>query len=473
MQQIPVRALFALAALPALAWSQGSGLTDGQLVLLDPGLNGSSSSDGGIALVDPVSGAFTKPYAFAATSTRPDGICYDPFRDRLVFVAQLVGSAGLELLAGDAYGNAVPLGFPNLNFQALAPTGDGRIYCRADTAPSDAIRILDAQNQVTFLEDGNGAPFTIPNNSAWGHLEYDAGTHSLLLASQGFVAPCGITSAVTVRRYDLSPDGRDVVGETCIQFDVDPGASQTAVGLTRIDAGSFLLTVDTNTGLAKPRMLRLQVQPLSIVPFASSEYFSAGATNAGAYSSLRGEAVVYDTFVDVLRAFAPGASGEGVVVTAQGPISESSGGSGQTATLIEVRGAPQPTLSAFGDDLISVASGGTQLLLVDLGPQAANQVQWMLGSVSGTAPGLPLGGVTLPLAFDAYATFLLSNPNTPPLTNSLSLLDGSGQALASFSAPGPLAPTLVGVTVWHAAVVLSPALEVSAVTNAVSATFVP
>ncbi|MEO0651604.1 MAG: hypothetical protein AAFZ65_13090 [Planctomycetota bacterium] len=472
MQSKFVSSLFALPLLASFAAGQGSGLTNGQLVLFDPALNGSSSLDGGIAIVDPLSGAFTKPYSFFATPQRQDGICYDPFRDALIFVAFETIDDNRELLAGDAFGNATPLGISGLNCQAFAPTGDGRIYLRVEAAPSNGIRILDAQNQVSLLEDGNGAPFTIPNNNAWGHMEYDAGTNSLILAHQGVVAPCGITSAVTVRRYDLSPDGKDVVGESCVQFDVDPGLAQSVVGLSRISSNSLLMTVDTNSSEAKPRMLRVQVDPLQIDAWAVNDYFGAAATNAGAYSSLRSSAVIYDTSSDILRAFNFGAVGEGLVVTNQGPIGLS-GGTGQVASLIEITDAPTPKLVSLGQNLISVTAGGFQILELDLGPGNAGNLYWMLGSATGTSPGVPLGVGVLPLVFDAYTNFLIVNPNSSPLPNSLGALDASGRATPNVVASAPLPAALVGSSLWHAAIILNGSFQLVDVTTSVPVNFVP
>ena len=85
---------------------------------------------------------------------------------------------------------------------------------------------------------------------------------------------------------------------------------------------------------------------------------------------------------------------------------------------------------------VSVAAGGAQELVLDAGASHGGELAWLVGSASGTTPGLPLApGVTLPLVVDGYLLLTLGSPNTPPLTGSLANLDGAGQGLASFALP--------------------------------------
>ncbi len=114
-----------------------------------------------------------------------------------------------------------------------------------------------------------------------------------------------------------------------------------------------------------------------------------------------------------------------------------------------------PELLAF-DGVASIAEGGVQELLLDATQSNAGGLYLVLGSASGTSPGLPLGVGTLPLNFDAYSSFSLSHPNQGPLQASLGLLDGQGRALARFGIPaGMLNPNLVGLGLNHAFVVLA------------------
>jgi hypothetical protein len=103
---------------------------------------------------------------------------------------------------------------------------------------------------------------------------------------------------------------------------------------------------------------------------------------------------------------------------------------------------------------LSLAAGGTQTMLLNAGPAQALRLFLLLGSSSGTSPGLPVDGVVLPLVIpDPYFTFTLSNPNTPPLGNSFGTLTATGQSIASFVVPAGSSPTFAGVTLNHAYVV--------------------
>lgn len=105
-------------------------------------------------------------------------------------------------------------------------------------------------------------------------------------------------------------------------------------------------------------------------------------------------------------------------------------------------------------DSLSVAAGGAQQWTLRAGAAHANRLYLILGSFSGTYPGIPFGTVTIPLNLDAYFNVTLTSPNAPPLAGSLGLLDAQGAGAASFSlAPGAPA-SLVGLEACHALTVL-------------------
>lgn len=104
---------------------------------------------------------------------------------------------------------------------------------------------------------------------------------------------------------------------------------------------------------------------------------------------------------------------------------------------------------------ISLSAGGTQSLVVNAPPSVAGQPYLLLGSLTGTAPGIPLDGLVIPLNVDGYTIATLLAPNAPPLAGSFGLLGPNGDALASFTLPPGAAPQLAGFTVAHAYVVFS------------------
>lgn len=120
---------------------------------------------------------------------------------------------------------------------------------------------------------------------------------------------------------------------------------------------------------------------------------------------------------------------------------------------------------------MSLAAGGTQTLSLDSGASAANRFYIVLGSLTGTSPGIPLGpGLELPTVFDAYWSLTLTQPNQPPLGNSFNLLDGSGQNTMTFTLPPGTNPALSGFTFYHAYVLLDP---IDCTSNAVSLLMLP
>lgn len=105
--------------------------------------------------------------------------------------------------------------------------------------------------------------------------------------------------------------------------------------------------------------------------------------------------------------------------------------------------------------VVSASEGGVQTFALDAGASNGNSIYVLLGSLSGTSPGLPLDGVVLPLVADAYTLFTLNGP-APLLSGSVGLLDANGEGTAAFQLPPNAAlPGLVGKVVHHAYVVFA------------------
>jgi len=105
---------------------------------------------------------------------------------------------------------------------------------------------------------------------------------------------------------------------------------------------------------------------------------------------------------------------------------------------------------------LSLAAGGVQTLTARAGATHRGMPYLILGSVSGTYPGMPVGDVVLPLNKDGYTVRTLNHPD-PPLSSSVGLLDELGAATAAFTLPPGGWPVLAGRTVHHACVVFDPA----------------
>lgn len=118
--------------------------------------------------------------------------------------------------------------------------------------------------------------------------------------------------------------------------------------------------------------------------------------------------------------------------------------------------------------------GDAQTLHLDCGPAHAGHFALVLGSVSGTSPGLTIAGHFLPLAVDPYFTYTLGAPAAGPLVPGLVHLDAQGRGSLGFFVPplpSDLANMLLGVTIHHAALVLAPTGKLKLATDAVPLTF--
>ncbi len=118
-------------------------------------------------------------------------------------------------------------------------------------------------------------------------------------------------------------------------------------------------------------------------------------------------------------------------------------------------GAPDCSLGA-DSFLVSLAEGSFVNLSLDAGPAYSGRPFWLLGTTAGTEPGLPLQSFVLPLNYDGPGGYLwqtLVSPNSPPLSNSMGILDANGHSQSVFLAPAGSDPALAGLTLHHAYVV--------------------
>jgi hypothetical protein len=97
-----------------------------------------------------------------------------------------------------------------------------------------------------------------------------------------------------------------------------------------------------------------------------------------------------------------------------------------------------------------------------------------VGSASGTAPGITVAGVALPLNPDPYLVSTIALANQGPFVATLGALDADGRAAAALVLPSGAGPTLVGLELHHAAGLFAPpAFGLVTATDPARLAFVP
>jgi hypothetical protein len=113
-----------------------------------------------------------------------------------------------------------------------------------------------------------------------------------------------------------------------------------------------------------------------------------------------------------------------------------------------------------------------QKLFLRAGPRWAGAPYVVLGSLSGTAPGLELGpGLVLPLNFDAYTSMTLAL--SAPIDDAFDVLKLNGERTAAFETPTGLPPSMSGLVLHHAFVAIDPLTFELHVSNSVPLRLVP
>ena len=125
------------------------------------------------------------------------------------------------------------------------------------------------------------------------------------------------------------------------------------------------------------------------------------------------------------------------------------GTGGVVVDTFAMRSYPAESLTADSTTL-SVSAGGVQTFSLDAGLANANRAYVLVGSLSGTEPGIPIGTTELPLVFDGYTTHSIWHANQGVFGNTWGLLDGSGRSQATLSLPPGLPPAFAGLTAYHA-----------------------
>lgn len=100
---------------------------------------------------------------------------------------------------------------------------------------------------------------------------------------------------------------------------------------------------------------------------------------------------------------------------------------------------------------ISISAGGVQDLYLDPGTSHAGEFYLLLGTHSGTAPGIAAGELNLPLNLDEYLLYSLNCPTCPPFKWNFQTVAADGTARVRVTIPpNALGPAQVGVEFHHA-----------------------
>lgn len=117
---------------------------------------------------------------------------------------------------------------------------------------------------------------------------------------------------------------------------------------------------------------------------------------------------------------------------------------------------------------MQATAGGVQKLAVNAGATHAGRYYYMLGSISGTTPGISLGGVPMALIPDSYFQFMLNYPNLI-VANSLGILDPAGKGEGTLFVPAGVPAPFSNITLYHAYFVYDvPSGSVKMASNTVS-----
>src|SRR5262245_2101631 len=445
-------ALLGLACLAGAAVAQGGGFVAGDMFLYNAYAQGQGPADGALLRCDPLTGTTTTFVDLYESLNQVGCAVFDPYRQRVLFSASLAAGEPFRLWFVDGHGVLQDSGVGVARFQSMAPTGDGRVFLRdLNAADGVPLKWLDASGKLHWLLAEGGYVYAVENNPKMptGGMIYDAGTNSLFLAS---IYKCsgGDAAATHIRRLPLTPDGRVIDSQvTCVEYQVTyEVAWEVPAGWSRLPSGALLHGVDTNSNFKLPRMLAIDPATLTIMPFASNgPYEGAATTNAVCWSSALGKAVLLDSWVDVLRAFAQDETGTGTVITPSIPLS-TVGPVEPTPAMFEVPFDPCAG-GWIGYGAGVPGAGGLVPSLIGKGcpaPSAAISIE--LGSAGGgasallfvgTAKGtLPLKGAVLNLA-DAAIVLHLSLGGVP---------GAAGARALTLPATLPADPTLSGLSVF-------------------------
>lgn len=134
----------------------------------------------------------------------------------------------------------------------------------------------------------------------------------------------------------------------------------------------------------------------------------------------------------------------------------------------------QPMPFFASDFLVRLSLPQQPVLTIDMGPAFAQHDYRILGSITGLSPKTPFGGVLVPLVVDRYLRHTSAASTNALLSAPTGQLDGAGRAQVSFTpTQALLSAGYLGLTFYHAAVILDAQGQAVAASNPLPVTMVP
>jgi glucose/arabinose dehydrogenase len=418
--------------------------------------------------------------------------------------------------------------FSNHNGGHLAFGADGYLYIGYGDGGSANDPQCNAQKNTTWLGkmlriDVSSLPYTVPATNPWSsptdgildeiwafglrnpwRYSFDSSTGDLYIADVG---------QNSVEEVDVEPAGvggrnygwKMLEGNSCL-------GSSSGCTVAPPPCGSAVYTapIQTYTHSSGCSITGGHVYRGCALPSLAGTYFYADYCSASIWSLKWNGAGGFTNFTNQTATLAPGGGlaigsitsfgtdgfGE-VYIVDQGttattgeiykivPVVTPTDCDGNThSDACEIAAAPYKDLDLNGQlDLcqglsankasVSQSAGGVQRLSIHMGAGMAGKLYLTLSGASGTAPGLVVDGVPVPLNLDSLLVTSLTMANSLPWLQSLGFLDGTGGGTTNFTIPAG-STGLAGANVAHATIAFDVGLGVVVgATNHVTLSIVP
>lgn len=438
--------------LAAAASAQAGGFTTGDVWESNDAL---AVQGAALIRIDPLTGVTTGMH----TSSNQNGggcLAFDTYRHRLIWRASVPDKPGQHIWQVNGAGQVSDTGI-TISLGWFAPAGDGRVFAIENTGGPQFMDWIDAANRNHRLLDPTGTTvYSLPAGTFTNvrGMAYDAGTNALYVCSHIDCDGLG-HQKIVMGKLALSADGTRVLGPpTCASIDITSGFIEVPTALSHLPNGSLLVVCIAPTQVPDvplPSLLSFDPAAMSFSTFALTGVQAQNdpyILNDGVWSSALNAALILDTFMDKLRVFAPGSSGNGSAITPTGPGVSSIGGTSEAEQLAEI--SPAPCSGAWVPYSVGLAGKGAFVpTLMGTGcPMPGASLTLKVADVVGGAGGtlfVGLASAATPFKGGIFAVGALT------LTAGIGVGGASGVAGAgtlNLPAALPANPLLTGVSVY-------------------------